>query len=262
MENDGTLLRADGVSCRRDGRDILCGVLFQVRAGELVGLVGPNGAGKSTLLKGISGLWSGVEGEISLLGRPLKRYSVREVARVIAYVPQITALDFPFTVRQIVMMGRNPHLSRFELETSRDRRAADEAMCRTQTQELADRLIGTLSGGERQRVLIARALAQEPRLLLLDEPTANLDIQHQISILGLVQTLVHKDGLGTVIAVHDLELAARFCDRLVLLHRGVVLADGTPHHVLSPGHLQTAYDVETLPYADPITGHLRLAIRD
>lgn len=262
MENDGILLRANTMSCRRDGRDILCGVSFQVRAGELVGLIGPNGAGKSTLLKAISGLWQGVEGQIDLLNMPLKQYSVREIAQVIAQVPQITALDFPFTVRQIVMMGRNPHLGRFELETARDRRIVDESMRRTQTLELADRLIGALSGGERQRVLIARALAQEPHLLLLDEPTANLDVQYQISVLRLVQTLVRKEGLGAVAAVHDLELAARFCDRLVLLHRGVVLADGTPDHVLSPGHLQIAYHVETLPYADPITGHLRLAIRD
>jgi iron complex transport system ATP-binding protein len=259
-ERQTPLLRADGLSYRRDGQDILRGVSFAVAPGELVGLIGPNGAGKSTLLKVVSGLWSGAEGEITLLDKPLARYSARQVAQVIAQVPQITALDFPFSVRQIVLMGRNPHLSRFELETKQDRLIAEHAMRRTQTLDLADRLIGTLSGGERQRVLIARALTQEPRLLLLDEPTANLDIQHQIGIFGLIRDLIHADGLGAVAAAHDLELAARFCDRLVLLHQGAVLADGPPADTLQPETLRRAYGVAAQPYADPITGHLRLAI--
>jgi iron complex transport system ATP-binding protein len=255
------ILRAEALNYRRDGRVILRGVSFRVASGELVGLIGPNGAGKSTLIKVISGLWPGAAGDVWLLDRPLKRYSTRAVARVIAQVPQITALDFPFTARQIVLMGRNPHLSRFELETPRDRQVAERAMLRTRTLTLADRLIGTLSGGERQRVLIARALTQEPRLLLLDEPTANLDIQHQIGILGLVQELIRQDGLGVVAAVHDLELAARYCDRLVLMSEGAVLATGTPDQVLTPEKLRAAYDVDALPYPDPVTGHLRLAIQ-
>ena len=254
------LLRAEGVSFSRDGRAILRDVAFSVAPGELVGVIGPNGAGKSTLLKVISGLWPGAKGQIHLNGRPLGRTSAREVARTIAQVPQITALEFPFTVRQIVMMGRNPHLSRFQLETEQDRRLAEDAMRRTQTLDLAARLIGTLSGGERQRVLIARALTQEPQLLLLDEPTANLDIQHQIGILELLRALIHADGLGAVAAVHDLELAARFCDRLVLLHDGAVLAEGSAERVLAPEPLQTAYGVETRTYTDPITGCLRLVV--
>jgi len=256
------LLRAEGISYRREGRDILRDVTLSVAPGELVGLIGPNGAGKSTLIRVISGLWSGAEGAITLLGKPLSHYSSRQIAQVIAQVPQITALDFPFTVRQIVMMGRNPHLGRFELETERDRRAANEAMRRTQTLDLADRLIGALSGGERQRVLIARALTQQPRLLLLDEPTANLDPQHQIGIMNLIRSLIQDDGLGAVAAVHDLELAARFCDRLVLLYQGTVYAEGTPDEVLTPDHLRAAYGVDARPYPDPITGHLRLAVLD
>jgi iron complex transport system ATP-binding protein len=256
------LLSADGVSYRREGRDILRGVTFTVSPGELVGLIGPNGAGKSTLIKVIGGLWSGAEGAITLLDKPLARYSSRQIAQVIAQVPQITALDFPFSVRQVVMMGRNPHLGRFQLETDRDRRAADDALRRTQTLDLVDRLIGTLSGGERQRVLIARALTQQPRLLLLDEPTANLDLQHQMGIMDMVRSLIREDELGVVAAVHDLELAARFCDRLVLLHRGTVQAEGTPDEVLTPDHIRAAYGVDALPYRDPITGHLRLAVLD
>jgi len=256
------LLRAEGISYRREGRHILRGVTCSVAPGELVGLIGPNGAGKSTLIKVIGGLWSGAEGEIALLGQPLARYSSRQIARVIAQVPQITVLDFPFTVRQVVMMGRNPHLGRFELETDRDRRAADCALRRTQTLDLADRLIGTLSGGERQRVLIARALTQQPRLLLLDEPTANLDLQHQMGIMTMVRSLIQEDGLGAVAAVHDLELAAHFCDRLVLLHQGIIYAEGTPDEVLTPDHLRAVYGVDVRPYPDPITGHLRLAVLD
>jgi iron complex transport system ATP-binding protein len=260
MTNHTPLLTAHTISYRRDGRDILDNVTFTVSPGELVGLIGPNGAGKSTLLKVISGLWSGAKGEILLDDKPLARYSPRHIAQVIAHVPQITALDFPFAVKEIVLMGRNPHLSRFQLETEHDRQIVSNTMRRTQTHHLAHRLIGTLSGGERQRVLIARALTQEPRLLLLDEPTANLDIQHQIGILSLVRDLIQEDGLGAVAAVHDLELAARFCDRLVLLHEGAVLADGLPEQVLNPDSIRAAYGVEVHPYTDPITGFLRLAV--
>jgi len=254
------LLTADRVNCRLDGHDILRGISLTIAPGELVGLIGPNGAGKTTLLKVIGGLWPGSRSQITLLDRPLARYSARQVAQVIAQVPQITALDFPFTVRQVVLMGRNPHLNRFELETEHDRQIAEQAMRRTATLDLADRMIGTLSGGERQRVLVARALTQEPRLLLLDEPTANLDIQHQIGILDMIRTLIREDRLGAAAAVHDLELAARFCDRLVLLREGAICAEGTPAEVLTPDHLRAAYGVEVRPYPDPITGFLRLAI--
>jgi iron complex transport system ATP-binding protein len=256
------ILLADQISYSHDGKSILRDITFQLTAGELVGLIGPNGAGKSTLIKIISRLWSGAKGHITLLDKPLNRYSTRQLAQIIAQVPQITALDFPFSVQQIVMMGRNPYLSRFELETQHDRQIAQRAMQRTFTLALADRLIGTLSGGERQRVLIARALTQEPRLLLLDEPTANLDIQHQIGVLDLVRDLVQHDGLAVVAAVHDLELAARFCDRLVLLHKGMILADGTPDTVLTADNIRRAYGIESQAYQDPATGYIRLAILD
>lgn len=254
------LLLVEGLNYTRDGKQILRDVTLTVAPGELVGLVGPNGAGKSTLLKVVSGLWPGADGSITLCDKPLKQYTARKVARVIAQVPQITALDFPFSVRQIVTMGRNPHLSRFELETERDRRIVNEAMQRTRTLDLADRLISTLSGGERQRVLIARALTQEPRLLLLDEPTANLDLQHELGIFDLIRDLIQRDALGSLVAIHDLELAARFCDRLLLLHQGRVLAEGSPTEVLTPEILHRAYGIKTQAYADPVTGHLRIAV--
>ncbi|WP_162909282.1 ABC transporter ATP-binding protein [Aggregatilinea lenta] len=261
---DPALLRGSGLTVRRDERDLLRDVSFSVSMGELVGLVGPNGAGKSTLLKAIGGLWSDADGEITLLGQPLRRYSTRQIARIIAHVPQITALDFAFTVEQIVMMGRSPHLGRFEIETGRDREIVQDALERTDTAHLTGRLINTLSGGERQRVLIARALAQQPHVLLLDEPTANLDVQHQLGVLDLLRRLVTggsaQDRLGVVVAVHDLEMAARYCDRLVMLHDGAVLAEGTPDAVLTPDLLAEVYCVDVQPYRDPITGYLRLAI--
>jgi len=256
----GALLRAEGVRCRIDGADLLRGASLTVRAGELVGLIGPNGAGKSTLLRVVSGLWPLSGGTVTLLGRPLSEYAPRQVAQIVAQVPQITALDFPFTVRQVVLMGRSPHQGRFTLESARDRQIAERAMRRTGTLDLAERLIGTLSGGERQRVLIARALTQEPRLLLLDEPTANLDLRHQLSILALVRALVDEGDLGAVAAVHDLELAARACDRLVLLHEGAVLAAGSPAEVLTSDRLRAAYGVDACPFTDPVTGHLRIAV--
>jgi iron complex transport system ATP-binding protein len=254
------LLVAEHIHCRLDGRDILHDITLSVFRDELVGLIGPNGAGKTTLLKLLNGLWPVERGRILLLDKPLKQYSARRIARIIAHVPQITALEFPFTVQQIVLMGRNPHLSRFELETEHDRTIAQQAMQRTNTLHLAHRLINTLSGGERQRVLIARSLAQEPQLLLLDEPTANLDIQHQIDVLRLIRDLTRQEGLGAVAAIHDLELAARYCDRLVLLHQGLIHQVGTPAAVLTSDHLRLTYGVEIQPYADPVTGYLRLAI--
>jgi len=256
------LMHTDDVCVRLDGHDLLCGVSFDVSAGELVGLIGPNGAGKSTLIKVVSGLLKPISGSIFVLAQPLTHYSTRKIAQIVAQVPQITALDFPFTVRQVVLMGRNPYLSRFELETERDRQIAEQAIRRTQTTQFADRLVGSLSGGERQRVLIARALTQEPQLLLLDEPTANLDIQHQLGIFELIRTLAREDGLGVIAAVHDLELAARFCDRLVLLNDGVVSSIGVPETVLSTENLHAVYGVNAHPYPDPITGQLRLAVVD
>jgi len=231
-----------------------------VRAGETVGLIGPNGAGKTTLLKVLGGLIRDVEGEVWLQGRLLREYSPREVARLVAHVPQTTALDFAFTVREVVLMGRSPYLGRFQLEQPLDRQVAEQAMRTMNVQALSERFINTLSGGERQRVLIARALAQQPRILLLDEPTANLDVKHQLEVLSLTTRLAHQHGLAIVAAIHDLDLAARFFDRLVLLHEGRILADSTPEVVLTPSNLAEAFGVQVNIYRDPFTQVLRLSL--
>jgi iron complex transport system ATP-binding protein len=252
------LLRASGVSFAYNGTPVLEELAFELRAGEMVGLVGPNGTGKSTLLKLLSGLLRPRAGDIHLLDRPLSAYGVKAVARVVAHVPQATAFDFPFTVREMVLMGRSPYLGRFAMESEQDRRVAEDAMRRTETLSLARRFINTLSGGERQRVLIARALAQQPRVLLLDEPTSNLDIKHQLALLTLVRDLAHRSGIGVVAAIHDLPLAARFCDRVTLLAHGRIVADGRPDEVFTPYRLAEVFGVEVTVDREPITGGLRL----
>jgi iron complex transport system ATP-binding protein len=239
---------------------ILAGVNFELGAGELVGLIGPNGAGKSTLLKVMSGLWPGAQGQIELDGRTLHGYSTRELARRVAHVPQITHLDFPFTAREVVLMGRSPHLGRFQMESAHDRAIANHAMQTTSTLHLAERLANTLSGGEQQRIVIARALAQEPRILLLDEPTNNLDIKHQIGVLEMARTFAHERRLGVLAAIHDLGLAARYCDRLALMVCGKIIADGTPEAVLTPTRLAEAFEIGAQVYRDPYTGQFALSV--
>ncbi len=254
------LIEGRRISFSLNGVFLLRGVSLRVRAGETVGLIGPNGAGKTTLLKVLGGLIRDVEGEVWLQGRLLREYSPREVARLVAHVPQTTALDFAFTVREVVLMGRSPYLGRFQLEQPLDRQVAEQAMRTMNVQALSERFINTLSGGERQRVLIARALAQQPRILLLDEPTANLDVKHQLEVLSLTTRLAHQHGLAIVAAIHDLDLAARFFDRLVLLHEGRILADSTPEVVLTPSNLAEAFGVQVNIYRDPFTQVLRLSL--
>ena len=252
------LLDASELAFAYNGSPILEHLSFRLRAGEFVGLVGPNGAGKSTFLKVISGLLKANAGYVSLLGRNLAQYRVRDIARVVAHVPQSTAFDFPLTVREVVLMGRSPYLGRFQVEGEQDRAIADEAMRTTDTLQFAERFITTLSGGERQRVLIARALAQQPRILLLDEPTSNLDIKHQLEVLELVQDLVRHCNIGVVAAIHDLPLAARFCDRVALLADGRIVADGRPAEVFTPYRLEQVFGVEVTVDHEPATGSLRL----
>jgi iron complex transport system ATP-binding protein len=254
------LLKTHQAGLSIDGAVLLENVSTAFYPGEVVGLIGPNGAGKSTLLRLLGGLWRASSGSVEMNGRPLGSYSARDLARLIAHVPQSTALDFAFTVREVVLMGRTPHLGRFQLEGIEDRLVAEEAMRAMVVQALADRFINTLSGGERQRVFVARALAQQPHVLLLDEPTANLDVRFQLDLLEKVSDLAHEKSLTVLAAIHDLDLAAHFCDRLVLLHQGRVLADGQPDMVLTADYLAEAFGVAARPFRDPFTDTLRLSL--
>jgi iron complex transport system ATP-binding protein len=245
------LLEARNLRYAVNGTQVLTGLDFALRAGEFVGLIGPNGAGKSTLLRLLGGQWTPAEGDILLEDQPLPRYNAREVAQRVAHVPQATALSFPFTAREVVLMGRSPHLRRFQIETAHDRAIAERALQATNAAYLSDRLVTTLSGGEAQRVILARALAQEPKILLLDEPTSNLDVKHQLETMALARRLAHQQGLGVVAAVHDLGHAARYCDRLALLVCGRIIADGPPESVLTPENLRYGFGIEAQLYRDP-----------
>jgi len=254
------LISAANVSLTLDGAQIIRGVSLDLRGGELVGLIGPNGAGKTSLLRLLGGLRKPSSGEIRLIGRRLSEHSAREIARLIASVPQAASIDFAFTAREVVLMGRAPHLGRFVLEGQRDRDIADEAMRQMDALSLAERYLPTLSGGERQRVFVARALAQQPRVLLLDEPTANLDVGHQLDMLETARGLAHDQGMGVMAAIHDLDLAAQFCDRLILLDRGALIGEGTPEAVLTAERLRAAFGVRANLYRDPFSGALRLSV--
>ena len=242
-----------------EGNLLLDGVTMHANRGQLVGLIGPNGAGKSTLLRTISGILRNRDGSVQLDGTDIKDLSTREVATTLALVPQIAPYTYGFTSIELVLMGRYPHLGRFQIEGREDDRIAREAMRLTEIEEFADRTLDTLSGGERQRVFVARALAQQPSILLMDEPTANLDVLHQLKVLDLVRQLVN-DGLTAVAAIHDLNMAARYCDRLVLLSGGRVIAEGPPDEVLTPETIETAFGVKSSVYQDPATGSLAVSL--
>ena len=252
-------ISARGLTYEVEEKTLLDGVDLQAERGQLVGLIGPNGAGKTTLLRTISGILRYRQGSIRLEGSDLMSMSPKDAAATLALVPQIAPYTYGFTSMEIVLMGRYPHLGRFQVEGREDDRIAREAMRLTEIEQFADRTLDTLSGGERQRVFVARALAQQPRILLMDEPTANLDVLHQLKVLDLVRQLV-DDGLTAIAAIHDLNMAARYCDKLVLLSGGQVLAEGSPSEVLTPETIESAFGVKSAVYQDPITGSLAISL--
>ncbi len=246
------MLEADGVGVSLGGQQILSDVDITAECGSFVGLVGPNGAGKTTALRTLRATLSPDSGTVRVAGESIDGLSAKEVSRCAASTPQATTLSFGFTVEQTVEMGRTPHLGRFDRADETDREAVQAAMERAEVARFADRDVTSLSGGERQRVLLARALAQETPVLLLDEPTANLDINHAVRTLELVAELV-DEGKTAVAAIHDLNLAARYCDELVLLADGTVRAAGDPTDVLTSETLGDAFDAETLVTRQPGT---------
>ncbi len=220
----------------------LCGVSFRARAGEFVGLLGPNGAGKSTLVRIVAGLAAPRAGEVRLADLDPFRAPRRQVARACALVPQEPRVLWPFTVREAVMMGRAPHQGLLAVADRFDRGAVQGALEACDLVALADRRLDALSGGERRRVFFARALAQEPRVLLLDEPTAFLDLGHQVAAMRMAQVAA-RGGLCVVAVLHDLNLAAAACDRVVVLSRGRVVAEGPPAAVLTEERVREVWDV-------------------
>jgi iron complex transport system ATP-binding protein len=249
-----TTLSISHLSAGYHGRLVLRSVSLDVRAGEVVALVGPNGAGKSTLVRAVSGIVPIGGGSIRLDGMDLLRLRSAERARLIAVVPQAVHLPEAFSVAEIVMMGRTPYLPLWGGEGKRDCAAAWEAMRRTAVEALAERRVDELSGGERQRAVIARALAQEPRVLLLDEATAHLDLKHQVAVLELVQALAHAHGLAVLATLHDLNHAALYADRVALLAGGALRAVGAPAEVLTSANLGAAYGLPVSVIPHPAYG--------
>ncbi len=238
--------------------EALSNVSLEVNAGEVFGLLGPNGSGKSTLVRLMSGVAKPRAGQVFFAGRALSTYERDALARQIAVVPQESRLELPFSVLEVVLMGRSPYLKRFGFEQASDLAIAQQAMVNAGVSELANREIHELSGGERQRVILARALAQEPQLLLLDEPTAFLDIKHQVEVYDLLKRFSRQQGLTVVAILHDLNLAALYCDRLALLKEGKVFVCGTPEQVLTYSNIKAVYDTEVYIGLNDITGKVHI----
>jgi iron complex transport system ATP-binding protein len=242
----GLVLKVDGLSFSYRERPVLQKIDLDVKKGEIVGILGPNGCGKTTLLKLLNRNLHPESGRVLMDEKDLENISKREIARHIAVVPQSNEIRFAFSVRDIVMMGRMPFLNQFQGESSEDVRIVEEAMNKTNIMAFADRHINTMSGGERQRVIIARAIAQKPEIILLDEPTLHLDICHQFEVLDLVKKLSDEDDLTVVIVSHDLPMVVKYCDRIVLIHDHGIFAIGTPGEVLTRENMRIVFNIDAV----------------
>jgi iron complex transport system ATP-binding protein len=249
-------LNIDGVECRYGSTKILEDVCLKVKAGDFVGILGPNGSGKSTLLKSISRTLKPSKGAIMLNDKNIYALKNLEVAKQMAVVPQDNTISFSFTALEIVLMGRNPHMERFQMETEHDMEIARRVMNLTNTWHLASRPVNELSGGERQRVIIARALAQEPKVLLLDEPLTYLDIINQLEIMDLIKSLCLSQEIIVMAVVHDLNLAARYCNSALLLKNGKVFAVGSIDEVLTSENIKNVFKVEAMVKKNAVTDSL------
>ena len=249
-----------GVYFRYDSQWCLEGIDFELKKGEIVGIIGPNGSGKSTLLKIMDGLLRIEKGEILLLNRPLSRYTRSDIARQIAMVPQESTFRFAFSVFEVVLMGRFPHLGLFPFEGKEDQEIARQCMQLTGTLDLAGRSIHELSGGEKQRVLTARALAQKAQIILLDEPTSFLDIRHRVEIFELISTLSRTQGLSVIVVSHDISLAAQYCQRMLLLNKGSVYKIGEPAEVITADTISTVYQCPVFVDENPISKTPRVTV--
>jgi len=244
-------LHAEQLSVSLGGQQILQSLSFNLQRGEMLGLIGPNGAGKTTLLRLLAGLLKPNSGTITLDGHPYTKLSLQLRARKIAYLAQSGTAHWPMSVERIVALGRLPHLSDWQKPGDNDKQIIQRVMAQTDLRGFEQRQFNTLSGGERARVLLARALAAEPKILLADEPVAALDLAHQLQMMTLLKQFCNQGG-AVVVVLHDLRLAAHYCHRLQLLTHGNELANGTPAEVLSEQHIAEAFGIRVSEGSDPI----------
>ena len=239
---------------------VLKNISFQVPQKDFFIIIGPNGSGKTTLMKVISGILKPQNGELKILNHPIDQYHRKALARTIAFVPQMTFADFPFTVTEIVLMGRSPYLGILGLEQENDLEVANQAIAFTGLENLAHRKLDQLSGGEQQRVFIAKAICQEPDIILLDEPTASLDLAYQVRIMDLMEKLKTEKGITVVMVSHDVNLAAMYADHLMLLHKGQVVCQGLPDEVLTYKTLEETYGCTLLVDESPLGNFPRVTL--
>jgi len=255
-----SIIKLEQIGFRYNAHWVLKNVSCDIRKGEFLGIIGPNGSGKTTLLKVIDGILKPQEGDVWINGTPGSKISRDTLARTIAVVAQDSQMIFPFCVQEIVLMGRAPHLSKWRFEGNEDFRIVREAMEMTDTLALADRSMSALSGGEWQRVLIARALAQQPQILLLDEPTAFLDIKHQVDFFDLVKSLNEKNALTVAAVTHDINLASLYCDRIILMKNGRIHSLGSPEEVIVETNIKEVYETDVAVDQSPVTGRPRITL--
>lgn len=249
------------ISYRYEKRWILKGINLDLRGGEIVGILGPNGSGKTTLLKIMDGVLKPQEGEVSLRNRPLHGFKRSAFAREVAMVSQENTFRFSFTALEIVLMGRFPHLKRMQFEGPMDMKIAYNSLRATEALEFGGRSIHDLSEGEKQRVFIARALAQESKIILLDEPTSFLDLKFKRDIFQLISSLCREKGLSVALVSHDIDLVSQYCHRLIMLKDGNIYASGEPHNVITSVNVENVYECPVLVDSHPLSGRPRVNIK-
>ena len=249
----GNILEIKNLVCGYVEKEIIKQVSFSAKEGEFLGIIGPNGSGKTTLLRSITGLLKYWEGEVLYNGRNISKIPLREFAQNVAVLPQILNINFSFTVQQLVLMGRYPYLKKFQSISKKDLDIAKNSMSLTDISHLTERRVGELSGGEWQRVLIAQALTQEPKLLLLDEPTTHLDITHQIETLDLIKKLNKEKNLTIIVVLHDLNMASEYCEKIIMLENGEIYIEGTPEEVLTYKNIEEVYKTIVVVIENPVS---------
>lgn len=251
-------LEINNLSFGYNGDLVLKDISFKVRDSQFISIIGPNGSGKSTLLKILNNLYKPKTGNILIHGKDIVNYKGKNLAKKVALVPQDTNIEYDFSVEDIVLMGRHPYIGRFEKEKEVDYEIVNEALRLTNTAHLRDRNINKISGGERQRVIIAKALAQKPDIILLDEPTSHLDINHQMEILTLLKNLNKEKGATIILAIHDINLANRYSDNIILLNKGTILGMGVPSEVVNSHNIEKAYNLKVVVEKNQITDSIHI----